>query len=124
MKLSSVLESIKADDNDEEKHILHKMCQTLLSNFITFIVANHYKCLQKKELKALVRAGIPDSHRRQMWRTFVLAQVEDIVIEKGAHYFRSLCSAAPDSPVSGPSVSGFRECGGSLQSEWDWKVLF
>ncbi|CAG5130296.1 unnamed protein product, partial [Candidula unifasciata] len=95
--------------------LLHYLCQELSQHFLCqassyekhqknwlLYLKNKSKNLManKKELKALVRAGIPDTHRKQMWRTFVLAQVEDIVQEKGAHYFRSLCSAAPDSPLA------------------------
>ena len=63
-------------------------------------------CVQRKELKELCRAGVPDQHRRQVWRTFIHDKVADLMLEKGPHYFRSLCSMLPDSPVSCVCTAG------------------
>ena len=62
--------------------------------------------MQRKELKELCRAGVPDQHRRQVWRTFIHDKVADLMLEKGPHYFRSLCSMLPDSPVSCVCTAG------------------
>ena len=64
-------------------------------------------CVQRKELKELCRAGVPDQHRRQVWRTFIHDKVADLMLEKGPHYFRSLCSMLPDSPVSSVCTAGW-----------------
>ncbi|KAK0045134.1 TBC1 domain family member 2B, partial [Biomphalaria pfeifferi] len=99
----------------DEGLLLHYLCQELSQHFLC--QANSYEKHQrnwlqylksntkqlmanKKTLKALVRNGIPDVHRKTMWKAFVMAQVEDIIIEKGAHYFRSLCNSVPDSPLA------------------------
>ncbi|XP_059152821.1 uncharacterized protein LOC131938708, partial [Physella acuta] len=99
----------------DEGLLLHYLCQELSQHFLC--QANSYEkhqrnwiqylkincknlMINKKTLKALTRDGIPDVHRKIVWRAFVMSQVEDVVLEKGAHYFRSLCSAVPDSPLA------------------------
>ncbi|XP_055896131.1 uncharacterized protein LOC106079591 isoform X5 [Biomphalaria glabrata] len=99
----------------DEGLLLHYLCQELSQHFLCQAssyekhqrnwlqyLKNNTKQLManKKTLKALVRNGIPDVHRKTMWKAFVMAQVEDIIIEKGAHYFRSLCNSVPDSPLA------------------------
>ncbi|KAH9507625.1 TBC1 domain member 2B [Bulinus truncatus] len=99
----------------DEGLLLHYLCQELSQHFLCQASSyekhqrnwlQHLKTNSKnilanrKTLKALVRNGIPDVHRKHVWKAFVLAQVEDIIIEKGAHYFRSLCNAVPDSPLA------------------------
>ncbi|ESO96014.1 hypothetical protein LOTGIDRAFT_116180, partial [Lottia gigantea] len=51
-------------------------------------------------LKQLVRGGIPDQYRKQIWRQLVYSRVQDIITEKGPHYYRNLCNMLPDSPVT------------------------
>ncbi|XP_012942942.2 TBC1 domain family member 2B [Aplysia californica] len=95
--------------------LLHYLCQELSQHFLSqasshekhqknwmIYLKNHAKgvAVNKKDLKSLVRGGIPDQHRKMMWRVFVMAQVEEIVSDKGAHYYRSLCNAVPDSPLA------------------------
>ncbi|KAH9507616.1 hypothetical protein Btru_051618 [Bulinus truncatus] len=99
----------------DEGLLLHYLCQELSQHFLCQASSyekhqrnwlQHLKTNSKnilanrKTLKTLVRNGIPDVHRKHVWKAFVLAQVEDIIIEKGAHYFRSLCNAVPDSPLA------------------------
>ncbi|XP_046560814.1 LOW QUALITY PROTEIN: uncharacterized protein LOC124269825 [Haliotis rubra] len=54
----------------------------------------------KKSLKHLCRGGIPDQYRKQVWRQLVHDQVQDVITEKGPHYFRNLCNLVPDSPLA------------------------
>ncbi|KAK3789468.1 hypothetical protein RRG08_016278 [Elysia crispata] len=100
---------------EDDGLLLHYLCQELSQHFLSqantfekhqknwlLYLKQHSKHLlaPRKELKALVRAGIPDPHRKQMWRAFVMAKVEDIVLEKGPHYYRTLCNSVPDSPTA------------------------
>ncbi|GFN92905.1 TBC1 domain family member 2b-like [Plakobranchus ocellatus] len=95
--------------------LLHYLCQELSQHFLSqantferhqknwlLYMKQHSKKLlsPKKDLKPLVRAGIPDPHRKQMWRAFVMSRVEDVVLEKGPHYYRTLCNSIPDSPTA------------------------
>lgn len=52
------------------------------------------------DLKPLVRAGIPDRFRKQVWRQLIQHKTKDIILNKGSHYYRNLCNLLPDSPVS------------------------
>ncbi|XP_025114538.1 uncharacterized protein LOC112576362 isoform X3 [Pomacea canaliculata] len=95
--------------------LLHYLCQELTQHYLTQASAHeqHYhrwhnylrtnaKCIMKnrKELKELCRAGIPDQFRKQVWRSLIHDQVAEIMAEKGNHYYRSLCSTLPDSPLA------------------------
>ncbi|CAL1542728.1 unnamed protein product, partial [Lymnaea stagnalis] len=87
----------------DEGLLLHYLCQELSQHFLCQAssyekhqrnwlqyLKNNSKNIManKKTLKGLVRDGIPDVHRKQVWKAFVMAQVEDVVLEKGAHYYR------------------------------------
>ncbi|KAL8575681.1 hypothetical protein ACOMHN_055870 [Nucella lapillus] len=95
--------------------LLHYLCMELTQHYLTQAAAfeshqiqwhhymkDHAKNLfkNKKELKGLCRGGVPDHYRRVVWRTLIHETVGDIMAEKGPHYYRSLCSLLPDSPLA------------------------
>nr|KAG5699833.1 hypothetical protein BaRGS_034607 [Batillaria attramentaria] len=95
--------------------LLHYLCQELTQHYLSQAASqeqhqqswnqymrNNPKNLMKnrKELKWLCRGGVPDVFRRTVWRGFVHDQVSDLMVEKGPHYYRSLCSMLPDSPLA------------------------
>ncbi|XP_055929090.1 uncharacterized protein LOC129960059 isoform X3 [Argiope bruennichi] len=49
-----------------------------------------------KELKNLVRKGIPIHLRSRVWAILYRSRVSDIMESKGPHYYNFLCSLAPD----------------------------
>ena len=55
-------------------------------------------CFQK-ELKLLCRRGIPTQFRRDIWKHLVYHHVQDIMEEKGPHYFSNLVNNTHESQV-------------------------
>ncbi|XP_048244979.1 uncharacterized protein LOC124141828 isoform X3 [Haliotis rufescens] len=100
---------------DDPGLLLHYLCQELSVHYLTQAGAyeehqrrwnnylrQHAKNIvkNKKGLKHLCRGGIPDQFRKQVWRQLVHDQVQDVITEKGPHYFRNLCNLVPDSPLA------------------------
>ena len=54
----------------------------------------------QKELKQMVRNGIPTCYRSKLWKILIDRQVNDIKNSKGPNYFAHLCNIAPESNVS------------------------
>ncbi|XP_078606131.1 uncharacterized protein LOC144878889 isoform X2 [Branchiostoma floridae x Branchiostoma japonicum] len=60
----------------------------------------HRQDLQKtKELKVLVRDGIPDQYRSEVWQKFVHIQTQDIEEQKGPGYYDDLVTLSEQSVV-------------------------
>ncbi|KAI8518093.1 hypothetical protein Bbelb_041100 [Branchiostoma belcheri] len=60
----------------------------------------HRQDLQKtKELKALVREGIPDQYRSEVWQKFVHLQTQDIEEQKGPGYYDDLVTLSEQSVI-------------------------
>ena len=53
----------------------------------------------KKTLKYLVRQGIPNHLRSEIWHIFIRKQVSNIRKEKDPCYFQNLCHLLPNSDV-------------------------
>ncbi|XP_067661994.1 uncharacterized protein [Haliotis asinina] len=100
---------------DDPGLLLHYLCQELSVHYLTqagsyeehqrrwnTYLKQHSKNIirNKKSLKYLCRGGIPDQYRKQVWRQLVHDQVQDVITEKGPHYFRNLCNLVPDSPLA------------------------
>ncbi|XP_076454498.1 uncharacterized protein LOC143289420 [Babylonia areolata] len=95
--------------------LLHYLCMELTQHYIYQAAAFESHQIQwnrymkdnardllknKKELKLLCRGGVPDHFRRAVWKALIHDQVGDVMMDKGPHYFRSLCSLLPDSPLA------------------------
>ncbi|XP_041370358.1 uncharacterized protein LOC121384163 isoform X2 [Gigantopelta aegis] len=95
--------------------LLHYLCQELTLHYQTqagtyerhqhswmVFLQKHSKQMlkNKKELKSLCHGGIPDQYRKQVWRHLVYDRMQDMIMEKGQHYYRNLCSLVPDSPLA------------------------
>ncbi|XP_035685235.1 uncharacterized protein LOC118421840 [Branchiostoma floridae] len=60
----------------------------------------HRQDLQKtKELKVLVRDGIPDQYRSEVWQKFVHIQTQDIEEQKGPGYYDDLVTLSEQSVI-------------------------
>ncbi|XP_076315442.1 uncharacterized protein LOC143227975 [Tachypleus tridentatus] len=93
--------------------ILHYICRQLHQFYSTHLITykqheNHWKNYLRrhgnnlqstKELKSLVRGGIPSHLRHLVWSALCRQKVKDVIIEKGCHYYNNLCSLAPESEV-------------------------
>jgi len=53
----------------------------------------------KKTFKYLVRQGIPNHLRSELWHAFIYKQINNIRKEKGSSYFENLCHLLPNSDV-------------------------
>ncbi|CAE1311254.1 TBC1D2B [Acanthosepion pharaonis] len=51
---------------------------------------------QMKVLKVLCRKGIPDQFRKKIWCFLINKRVEDLMMEKGSHYFSNLINIQAD----------------------------
>ncbi|CAI9718531.1 Hypothetical predicted protein [Octopus vulgaris] len=51
---------------------------------------------KKKELKLLGRKGIPDQFRGKLWSYFIKLKLENMMSDKGLHYFSNLCNIQID----------------------------
>ncbi|GAB1597315.1 uncharacterized protein LOC115223623 [Argonauta hians] len=51
---------------------------------------------KKKELKLLGRKGIPDQFRGKLWSHFIKLKMENLMSDKGLHYFSNLCNIQID----------------------------
>lgn len=51
---------------------------------------------QMKVLKVLCRKGIPDQYRKRIWCFLINKRLEDLMIEKGPHYFSNLTNIQAD----------------------------
>ncbi|XP_054721852.1 uncharacterized protein LOC129231535 [Uloborus diversus] len=93
----------------EESLILHYICRQLHQHYSA--LGPHYEQHQQqwkkylrhhpalpttKELKHLVRKGIPAHLRSRVWAVLYRSRVNDIMENKGPHYYNYLCSLAPD----------------------------
>ncbi|CAF1308815.1 unnamed protein product [Adineta steineri] len=53
-----------------------------------------------KTFKYLVRQGIPNHLRSEVWHVFIQKQIENIRKEKGSSYFHNLCHLLPNSDLN------------------------
>ncbi|XP_064458637.1 TBC1 domain family member 2A-like [Ornithodoros turicata] len=97
----------------EESLALHYLCRKLhqhyrnlmptseihLLHWNEYLVQHGDDLTNRKELKALVRNGIPDAFRSRVWRALFWCRIQDIVEDKGKHYYSNLCCMAPESEV-------------------------
>ncbi|CAN7993390.1 unnamed protein product, partial [Ixodes hexagonus] len=97
----------------EESLALHYICRQLhlhykdqlpsasehLRHWRQYLFMNGDQLVSTKELKMLVRQGIPAPCRRQVWRALSRCRVADIIEDKGSNYYRNLCCRAPESEV-------------------------
>ncbi|KAG0421823.1 hypothetical protein HPB47_002306 [Ixodes persulcatus] len=97
----------------EESLALHYICRQLylhyrdqlpsssehLRHWRQYLFMNGDQLVSSKELKMLVRQGIPAPCRRQVWRALSRCRVADIIEDKGRNYYRNLCCRAPESEV-------------------------
>lgn len=97
----------------EESLALHYICRQLhlhyqdqlpsssehLRQWRQYLFMNGEQLVSSKELKMLVRQGIPVPCRRQVWRALFRCRVADIIEDKGRNYYRNLCCRAPESEV-------------------------
>ncbi|XP_022256864.1 TBC1 domain family member 2B-like [Limulus polyphemus] len=82
---------------DGELIIMSPMKQFIpisFSNYIRYVTIE-----RQKELKSLVRGGIPSHLRHLVWSALCRQKLKDVIIEKGSHYYNNLCSLAPESEV-------------------------
>ena len=54
---------------------------------------------KKKDVKSLVRDGIPAQYRSQLWKIFIDYHVKDLKELKGPNYYSYLCNLIDESPV-------------------------
>lgn len=54
----------------------------------------------KTTLKSLVRQGIPNHLRSEVWHVFIQKQISHIRKIKGASYYENICHLLPNSDVS------------------------
>ncbi|EEC08840.1 hypothetical protein IscW_ISCW018436 [Ixodes scapularis] len=97
----------------EESLALHYICRQLylhyrdqlpsssehLRHWRQYLFMNGDQLVSSKELKVLVRQGIPAPCRRQVWRALSRCRVADIIEDKGRNYYRNLCCRAPESEI-------------------------
>lgn len=55
--------------------------------------------ISTKELKTLVRQGVPAAFRSQVWKALYCCRVADIMEDKGRNYYSNLCCRASESEV-------------------------
>ncbi|KAL3177113.1 hypothetical protein MRX96_009814 [Rhipicephalus microplus] len=55
--------------------------------------------ISTKELKSLVRQGVPAAFRSQVWKALYTCRVADIIEDKGKNYYSNLCCQASESEV-------------------------
>ncbi|KAL1440823.1 hypothetical protein MTO96_009122 [Rhipicephalus appendiculatus] len=55
--------------------------------------------ISTKELKSLVRQGVPAAFRSQVWKALYTCRVADIMEDKGKNYYSNLCCQASESEV-------------------------
>ncbi|GFY79752.1 TBC1 domain family member 2B [Trichonephila inaurata madagascariensis] len=93
----------------EESLIVHYICRQLHQHYSALgpQYEHHQQQWKKylrqnptlptsKELKILVRKGIPIHLRSRVWAILYRSRVSDIMESKGPHYYNFLCSLAPD----------------------------
>ncbi|XP_015922464.2 uncharacterized protein [Parasteatoda tepidariorum] len=93
----------------DESLIIHYICRQLHQHYSS--IGPQYEVHQQqwkkhlrqsptlpnsKELKSLVRKGIPLHLRNRVWAILYRSRVNDIMESKGPHYYNFLCSLAPD----------------------------
>lgn len=97
----------------KESLALHYICRQLHLHYKEQLPSSvHHLCLWRqylfmsgdhlvstKELKTLVRQGIPVACRSQVWKALYRCRVTDIVDEKGRNYYSNLCCRAPESEI-------------------------
>ncbi|XP_075734589.1 uncharacterized protein LOC119187687 isoform X3 [Rhipicephalus microplus] len=55
--------------------------------------------ISTKELKSLVRQGVPAAFRSQVWKALYTCRVADIIEDKGKNYYSNLCCQASESEI-------------------------
>lgn len=97
----------------EESLSLHYLCRRLHQHYGNLMPSSEIHLLHwneylnqhgddlanTKELKALVRSGIPDAFRSRVWRALFWCRIKDVADDKGNHYYSNLCCMAPESEV-------------------------
>ncbi|XP_067136521.1 TBC1 domain family member 2A-like isoform X1 [Centruroides vittatus] len=96
----------------EESVVLHYICSLLythyskqLRSYEKHVNAWNKYCKQgeklciKKEVKFLVRKGVPDHLRKTVWRQFYRDKVQDIIKEKGPYYYKTLVNTVTESQI-------------------------
>ncbi|XP_064648922.1 uncharacterized protein LOC135501087 isoform X6 [Lineus longissimus] len=76
----------------EHRNSLHKTRKRLMYR---------YKSCCPKELKMMIRGGIPPQYRGEVWKQLISNQCRDIITEKGQHYYSNLVNGISDSQYAG-----------------------
>ncbi|KAG8201288.1 hypothetical protein JTE90_016771 [Oedothorax gibbosus] len=91
----------------DESLTLHYICRQLHLHYSAVGQHQHHQHWKRhlrhnpalepsKELKGLVRAGVPLHLRSRVWAALCRARVRDLIDAKGPHYYNFLCTRAPD----------------------------
>ncbi|XP_067140902.1 uncharacterized protein [Centruroides vittatus] len=97
----------------DDGYVLHYICRQLhihyntqlptyshnLASWKKYLRQNNEDFVRTKELKVLVRSGIPSHLRSRVWCAFCKFRIRDVMEEKGPHYYNNLCSLAPESEM-------------------------
>lgn len=98
---------------NDDGYILHYICRQLHIHYNTqlpsysqnlvswkrYLRQNNEDFVRTKELKSLVRSGIPSHLRSKVWAAICKSRIRDVMEEKGPHYYSNLCSLAPESEM-------------------------
>ncbi|ELU05733.1 hypothetical protein CAPTEDRAFT_200029 [Capitella teleta] len=102
--------------NDKEGLLLHYLCQQLHQHYLhTMLEWKEHQAKWKdtlrrsppriihitKESKLMGRMGIPSEFRQEVWKKIIYTQIQDIIEDKGPHYYNHLVNSVYDSQLAG-----------------------